>query len=50
MDLHDGTRTEARFRAYAVDPGSVLGHADRVRPFEGCCPRRAAKASNHWRR
>jgi len=37
MDLHDGTGTEARFRAYAADLGSVLGHADRVRPFEDYC-------------
>jgi SRSO17 transposase len=37
MDLHDGTGTAARFRAYAADLGSVLGHADRVRPFEDYC-------------
>ena len=37
MDLHDGTGTEARFRAYAADLASVLGHADRVRPFEDYC-------------
>ena len=37
MDLHDGTGTEARFRAYAADVTSVLGHADRVRPFEDYC-------------
>jgi len=37
MDLHDGTGTEARFRGYASDLGSVLGHADRVRPFEDYC-------------
>ncbi len=37
MDLHDGTGTEARFRAYAADLGSVLGHADRIRPFEDYC-------------
>jgi SRSO17 transposase len=36
MDLHDGKGTEARFRAYAADLASVLGHADRVRPFEDC--------------
>jgi hypothetical protein len=34
MDLHDETGTEGRFRAYAADLASVLGHADRVRPFE----------------
>jgi len=37
MDLHDGTGTEARFRGYASDLASVLGHADRVRPFEDYC-------------
>jgi len=37
MDLHDGTGTEARFRAYAAELASVLGHADRVRPFEDYC-------------
>ena len=37
MDLHDGTGTEARFRTYAADLASVLGHADRVRPFEDYC-------------
>ena len=37
MDLHDETGTEARFRAYAADLGSVLGHADRIRPFEDYC-------------
>jgi SRSO17 transposase len=37
MDLHDGTGTEIRFRAYAADLASVLGHADRVRPFEDYC-------------
>src|ERR1700689_5175745 len=37
MDLHDGNGTEARFRAYAADLASVLGHADRVRPFEDYC-------------
>ncbi len=37
MDLHDGTGTQARFHAYATDLASVLGHADRVRPFEGYC-------------
>jgi SRSO17 transposase len=37
MDLHDGPGTEARFRAYAADLASVLGHADRIRPFEDYC-------------
>src|SRR5580658_780833 len=37
MDLHDETGTEARFRAYAADLALVLGHADRVRPFEDYC-------------
>ena len=37
MDLHDGTGTQARFYAYAAELASVLGHADRVRPFEDYC-------------
>jgi hypothetical protein len=37
MDLRDETGTEARFRAYAAELASVLGHADRVRPFEDYC-------------
>ena len=37
MDLRDETGTEARFRAYAADLALVLGHADRVRPFEDYC-------------
>src|ERR1700733_5136748 len=37
MDLHDKTGTEARFRAYAADLVSVLGHADRAGPFEDYC-------------
>ena len=37
MDLRDGTGTQERFRAYAADLGSVLGHADRLRPFEDYC-------------
>jgi SRSO17 transposase len=37
MDLRDGTATQARFGAYAADLASVLGHADRVRPFEDDC-------------
>ena len=37
MDLHDGSSPQERFRAYATDLASVLGHADRVRPFEDYC-------------
>ena len=37
MDLRDGSGTEARFRVYAAGLASVLGHADRVRPFEDYC-------------
>ena len=37
MDLHDGRGSEARFRLYAADLASVLGHADRVRPFGDYC-------------
>ena len=37
MDLDDGSGTQARFRAYAAELASVLGHADRVRPFEDYC-------------
>jgi SRSO17 transposase len=37
MDLHDETGTEGRLRAYAADLASVLGYADRVRPFEDYC-------------
>lgn len=37
MDLHDGTGTEARFRAYAAALTSVLGHADRIQPFDDYC-------------
>ena len=37
MDLHDGTGTAARFRSYAADLASVLGYADRVKPFENYC-------------
>jgi SRSO17 transposase len=48
MDLHDGKGTVARFRAYAADRASVLGHSDRVRPFEtaisGCCLPRGRKS------
>ncbi len=37
MDLRDKTGTKARFRAYAADVAWVLGHADRIRPFEDYC-------------
>ena len=37
MDLRDGWGTEARFKVYAAGLASVLGHADRVRPFEDDC-------------
>ena len=37
MDLLDDGGAEARFRAYASDIASVLGHADRVEPFQGYC-------------
>ena len=37
MDLHCGPGSEARFRAYAAELSSVLGHADRVRPFGDYC-------------
>ncbi len=37
MDRHDGNGTQERFRSYSADVVSVLGHADRVRPFEDYC-------------
>jgi len=37
MDLHDGSSPQERFRAYAAEMTSVLGHADRVRPFGDYC-------------
>src|ERR1700756_4365608 len=37
MDLQDAAGPQERFRAYAADVTSVLGHADRVRPFEDYC-------------
>jgi len=37
VDLHDTSGPDARFGAYAADLASVLGHADRVRPFEDYC-------------
>ena len=37
MDLDDGTGTQARFEEYTASLAAVLGHADRVRPFEDYC-------------
>ena len=37
MDLHAAGPADARFRAYAAEVASVLGHADRVKPFEDYC-------------
>ena len=37
MNLRYGSGTETRFRAYAADLASVLGHADRVTPFQDYC-------------
>jgi hypothetical protein len=37
VDLHAAGATDARFRAYASEVASVLGHADRVKPFEDYC-------------
>src|SRR3984893_18459759 len=37
MDLDDETGTHARFEEYTADLASVLGHADRVRPFGDYC-------------
>ena len=37
VGLHDAAGTQERFRAYAADLASVLGHADRVRPFGDYC-------------
>jgi SRSO17 transposase len=37
VGLQDDSGTEARFRAYVADLASVLGHADRVKPFEDYC-------------
>ena len=37
MDLDDGTGTQARFEEYTVSLATVLGHADRVRPFADYC-------------
>jgi SRSO17 transposase len=37
MDLHDGIESQARFQAYLAKLASVLGHADRIRPFGDYC-------------
>ena len=37
MDLDDGAGAQARFEQYTADLASVLGHADRVRPFADYC-------------
>jgi len=37
MDLHNPSGPQERFRTYAANLASVLGHADRVRPFEDYC-------------
>ena len=37
MDIHDDSGAQARFRVYSADLVSVLGHADRARPFEDYC-------------
>jgi SRSO17 transposase len=37
VDLHDASGAQERFRAYAADVTLVLGHADRVGPFEDYC-------------
>ena len=37
MDLGDDTGTRARFEEYTASLASVLGHADRVRPFGDYC-------------
>ena len=37
MDLGDDTGTQARFEEYTASLASVLGHADRVRPFGDYC-------------
>ena len=37
MDLADDTGTQARFAEYTASLASVLGHADRVRPFADYC-------------
>src|SRR5271168_3578536 len=37
MDLDDETGTQARFEEYTASLASVLGHADRVKPFADYC-------------
>ena len=37
MDLDDGTGAQARFEQYTAELASVLGPADRVRPFADYC-------------
>ena len=37
MGLDDGTGTQARFEEYTASLAAVLGHADRIRPFEDYC-------------
>ena len=37
MDLDNDTGTQARFAEYTASLASVLGHADRVRPFADYC-------------
>ena len=52
MDLDDGAGTQARFEEYTASLATVLGHADRVKPFADYCvgllSAGAARASNHW--
>jgi SRSO17 transposase len=54
VDLHDGKGTAVRFRTYAADVSSVLGQADRIKPFEYYCigplSVEAARVSSRWRR
>ena len=37
MDLDDGTGVQARFEEYTASLATVLGHADRVKPFADYC-------------
>ena len=37
MDLDDGAGTQARFEEYTASLATVLGHADRVKPFADYC-------------
>lgn len=37
VDLDDDSGTHARFAEYTASLASVLGHADRIRPFEDYC-------------